>query len=190
MIDYECSRVLTNAATTGGTMAIEDTTEVERQQKLLHFLLKPGSYPHHPRKIRLVQTHSSWIFMAPPFVYKVKKPVNLGFLDFSTLEKRRHFCEREVVLNRRLAPNMYLGVIPISVKSSQITFLKGKQIVEYAVKMRKLSEQHFLDKLVERDAVTRKDLRRLIVALKKFYETPHPTQEIEVWGRIDHLKIS
>ena len=66
----------------------------------------------------MIQTHISWVFIAPPFVYKVKKPVNLGFLDFSTLEKRRHFCQqREVELNRRLCPETYLGVIPIYNKS-------------------------------------------------------------------------
>ena len=76
---------------------------------LLAFLRDPASYPHDPREIREVHTHASLVFVAPPFVYKIKKPVDLGFLDFSTLEKRRHFCEREVELNSRLAPGIYLG---------------------------------------------------------------------------------
>src|SRR6266545_3604693 len=75
------------------------------QEHLLPFLLNPQSYPHRPRTVRLVQTHASFVFLAPPFVYKVKKPVNFGFLNFYTLEKRRNFCEREVALNRRLSPN-------------------------------------------------------------------------------------
>src|SRR5216117_3027218 len=87
------------------------------QEQLLPFLLNPQSYPHRPRRVRLVQTHSSFVFLAPPFVYKVKKPVNFGFLDFSTLEKRRYFCERQVELNRRLCPKIYLGVVPISTKA-------------------------------------------------------------------------
>jgi hypothetical protein len=76
----------------------------DAQERLLPFLLNPNSYPHRPRRVRLVQTHSSFVFLAPPFVFKVKKPVDFGFLNFSTLEKRRHFCEREVQLNRRLSP--------------------------------------------------------------------------------------
>jgi aminoglycoside phosphotransferase family enzyme len=69
---------------------------------LLAFLKSPASYPHRPFEVRSTETHISWVFFASPFVYKVKKPVDLGFLDFSTLERRRHFCEREVQLNRRL----------------------------------------------------------------------------------------
>ena len=93
-----------------------------RQEQLLPFLLNPRSYPHQPRAVRLVQTHASFVFIAPPFVYKVKKPVNFGFLNFSTLEKRRHFCEREVALNRRLSPSIYLGVVPISTRNGRFVF--------------------------------------------------------------------
>src|SRR5438105_15920589 len=91
------------------------TTELVKREQLLDFLNDPNSYPHHPRTVRMVQTHSSFVFIAPPFVFKVKKPVNFGFLDYSTLEKRRHFCEREVILNRRLCPALYLGGVPISI---------------------------------------------------------------------------
>ena len=68
---------------------------VVSQEQLLPFLLNPRSYPHRPRTVRLVQTHASFVVIAPPFVYKVKKSVNFGFLNFSTLEKRRHYCQRE-----------------------------------------------------------------------------------------------
>ena len=85
---------------------------------LLTFLNDPASYPHRPRKVTMVQTHSSWVFLVSPFVYKIKKPVNFGFLDFSTLAKRKHFCLREVELNRRLSPDVYLGVVPIIVRPS------------------------------------------------------------------------
>jgi uncharacterized protein len=97
------------------------------QERLLPFLLNPNSYPHRPCGVRLVQTHSSFVFVVPPFVYKVKKPVNFGFLNFSTLEKRRHFCEREVTLNRRLSPKMYLGVVPISTRNGRFTFDEGEE---------------------------------------------------------------
>ncbi len=157
---------------------------------LLSFLLKPRSYPHRPRSVRLVQTHASLVFLAPPFVFKVKKPVNFGFLNFSMLDQRRHFCEREVALNRRLCANVYLGVVPISIRQGRLTFGEGENVVEYAIKMRKLSERYFLDRLLERDQVGRGDLNRIATLLKRFYEAQHPTEEIEAWGRIDRLRIS
>ena len=82
-------------------------------QRLLSFLSDAASYAHHPPQVRLVQTHASWVAVAPPFVYKVKKPVNLGFLDFSSLELRHADCERELELNRRLAEDVYIGLEPI-----------------------------------------------------------------------------
>jgi aminoglycoside phosphotransferase family enzyme len=74
------------------------------QEQLIAFLESPKSYPHTPTEVRAIQTHIWWVFIASPFVFKVKTPVNLGFLDFSTLEKRRYFCQREIELNRRLCP--------------------------------------------------------------------------------------
>lgn len=172
-------------ATTDGAVS-----PLARQEQLLPFLLNPRSYPHQPRAVRLVQTHASFVFIAPPFVYKVKKPVNFGFLNFSTLEKRRHFCEREVALNRRLSPRIYLGIVPISTRNSRFVFGAGDKVVEYAVQMRKLSDRHFLDQLVERDEAVPGDLNRIAHVLKQFYEAQHPTEEIEAWGRIDRLRIS
>lgn len=175
------------------TMTITKRREndtLSSQEQLLPFLLNPNSYAHRPRAVRLIQTHASFVLIAPPFVYKVKKPVNFGFLNFSTLEKRRHFCQREVVLNRRLSPNVYLGVVPISTRNGRFVFGEGDTVVEYAVRMRKLSERHFLDQLLERDEVVPGDLNRLVHVLKQFYEAQHPTEEIEAWGRIDRLRIS
>src|SRR5260221_5717700 len=76
-------------------------------------LSRPGAYANPAEAIEVRQTHISVVFLAGPFAYKIKKPVNLGFLNFSTLEKRKHFCEEEVRLNRRLAPHVYLGVVAI-----------------------------------------------------------------------------
>ena len=83
------------------------------QTQLLAFLEDADSYPHTPERVEIVQTHISYVALVPPFVYKVKKPVDFGFLDFSTLEQRRHFCEEEVRLNRRLCADTYEGVVPI-----------------------------------------------------------------------------
>src|SRR4030095_6476525 len=159
----------------GGVPGTAVPTQRGLPEQLLPFLLNPKSYSHQPRAVRLIQTHASFVFIAPPFVYKGKKPVNFGFLNFSTLEKRRHFCEREVALNRRLSPGVYLGVVPISRRNGRFTFGEGDEVVEYAVKMRRLSERHFLDQLVERDEIVPGDLSRIAHALKRFYQAKHPT---------------
>ena len=164
--------------------------EEAAQERLLPFLLNRLSYPHRPRQVRLVQTHASFVIIAPPFVYKVKKPVDFGFLNFSTLEKRRHFCEREILLNRRLCPGVYLGVVPISTRDGRLTFGEGDAVVEYAVKMRRLPDGRFLDQLLERGTVKPADVNRIVATLKKFYEAQHPTAEIESWGRVSRLRIS
>ena len=110
------------------------------QKQLLAFLLDRRSYSHRPRSVRLIQTHASYVCVATPYVFKVKKPVNLGFLDFSTLEKRRYFAEREISLNRRLCSDVHLGVVPIYLREGNLTFDAGGVVVEYAVKMRKLED--------------------------------------------------
>src|SRR5438067_12652286 len=112
------------------------SAEDRQSQELVSFLEVPASYPHGPREVRSIQTHISWVFVASPFVFKVKKAVNLGFADFSTLEKRRHFCEREVELNRRLCPDVYLGVVPIFKTASRFSFNGEGEIAEYCVKLK------------------------------------------------------
>ncbi len=160
------------------------------QEQLLPFLLNPQSYPHRPRTVRLIQTHSSFVLVAPPFVYKVKKPVNFGFLDFSTLEKRRQFCEREVELNRRLCPHTYLGVVPIVRNRGGFAFGTDGTVVEYAVRMRRLRDGCFLDQRIHRGEVGAADLNRVVRVLRDFYRAQEPTPEIESWGRVERLRIS
>ncbi len=165
------------------------TESISRQ--LLEFLQRPESYPHQPAEVRVVETHASSVFIASPFVYKVKKPVNLGFLDFSTLEKRRHFCEREVQLNRRLSSDVYLGAIPIYENERGFSFAgtDGK-IAEYAVKMRELPRGFFLNELLAKGEVGEAEINRIIARLHRFYESGNPTPAIEEWGRPAKLRIS
>src|SRR5438876_11583630 len=117
---------------------------LSESKELVDFLASPASYPHRPAEVRAIQTHISWVFIASPFVFKVKKPVNLGFLDFSTLEKRRHFCQREAELNRRLCPEIYLGLVPIYKTASGFSFKAEGKIAEYSVKMKELPHGGFL----------------------------------------------
>jgi len=161
-----------------------------QQERLLPFLLNPKSYPDPAEKVRLIQTHCSFVFIADEFVYKVKKAGDFGFLDFSTLEKRRHFCGREIELNRRLTSDVYLEVLTISKTPDGFTFGKGDTVVEYAVKMRRLPEHGFLNKRLARGEARAEDLDRIAARLKDFYLAKHPADEIEEQGRIDVLRIS
>ena len=137
-----------------------------------------------------MQTHISWVFIASPFVFKVKKPVNLGFLDFSTLEKRHYFCQREIELNRRLCPEIYLDAVPIYKTDSGFSFKPPGDIVEYAVKMKELPHGWFLNELLEKNLVGEKEINRVISTLHRFYQSETPTPEIEKWGTPEKLKIS
>ncbi len=173
---------------------------VEIHERLISFLESPASYPHGPLEIQSIQTHISSVFIAPPFVFKVKKPVNFGFLDFSSLEKRRHFCQREVELNRRLCPEVYLGVVPIYRTGSDFSFKADGEVAEYSVKMRELphswparrslGEGGFLRELLAKGLVGEKEINRVISRLHRFYQSETPNPEIEQWGTPEKLKIS
>src|ERR671934_1570206 len=115
---------------------------------LIAALSDPRAYPFPVDRVEVRHTHISVVFLAGDCVYKLKKPVNLGFLDFSTLEKRHHFCQRELALNRRLAPEVYLGVVPIHKTACGFSFNDEGEIVEYAVKMKELPNGFFLNELL------------------------------------------
>src|SRR5881392_1350251 len=167
-----------------------DSQTLSESKELVDFLASPALYPHRPAEVRVIQTHISWVFIASPFVFKVKKWVNLGFLDFSTLEKRRHFCQREVELNRRLCPEIYLGVVPIYKTGSRFSFNAEGRIAEYSVKMRELPHGWFLSELLEKNLVGEKEIDRVISRLHRFYQSETPSPEIEQWGTPEKLKIS
>ncbi len=163
------------------------------QERLMAFLQDPASYRHGPAAVEIIQTHASYVALAPPFVYKVKKPVNFGFLDFSTPAKRRYFCEQEVRLNRRLCPNVYEGVVPIVQRQGALAFKEGGaggEVVEHAVKMRHLADGFFLDQMLARGEIQKEHLDRVAETLRAFYEAETPTPQMAAWGRIDRLKIS
>lgn len=112
-------------------------------------LHNPECYPHPIDQVKLVETHISWVILTGEYAYKIKKPVKFSFVDFSTLEKRRWFCEEEVRLNRRLAPEVYLGVVPITGSPSN-SHVNGQGVpIEFAVKMKQFSaEQEIQDMVV------------------------------------------
>lgn len=126
-------------------------------------MLDPAIYPEPTRSVAFKETHISRIYLTDQTAYKLKKPLNLGFLDFSTLAKRHHFCREEVRLNKRFAPDTYLGVAPLREQDGRVTFL-GRQgkIIDYAVRMHRLPEERMLNRMLECEAPDLEDgMRRL-----------------------------
>jgi len=113
---------------------------------LIEGLLSPAAYPHEVGQVELVETHISWVFLAGEYAYKIKKPVDFGFLDFTTLAKRHHYCEEEVRLNRSWAPNLYLEVVPITVVDGKPCIAGEGTPIEYAVRMRQFPYDMRLDR--------------------------------------------
>ncbi|MCR4317509.1 MAG: AAA family ATPase [Planctomycetes bacterium] len=154
--------------------------EIER---LIADLSRPEVYPQAAEGVKVVQTHISVVFLAGGFVYKIKKPVNFGFLDFSTLEKRKHFCEEEVRLNRRLAPDVYLDAVPVTLGRSGPTFRKVKgETIEYAVKMKRLPDEWNFHSMLERKDLTADHLDLLAERLGEFYKGAETSEYISSFG--------
>src|SRR5258708_3713089 len=138
--------------------------------ELIAALSEPGAYPVAPGPIDVRQTHISVVFLAGDVVYKLKKPVSLGFLDFSTLERRKFFCEEEVRLNRRLAPGVYLGGVPVTRDAAGRVRLEGNgEPVEWVVKMRRLPDGASLLEMLNRDALEPQLLEALALRLAEFH---------------------
>ena len=165
-------------------------SENTARQCLIDFLLDPSSYAHRPSGVTHLQTHISDIFIAAPYVYKVKKPVNLGFLDFSTPEKRKHFCSAEVELNRRLCPGVYLGVEVITFRDRALSIGGSGAVVEYAVKMRELPESGFLLNMLRGGGTGEEDLRRIARKLVDFYLSQPRRGEVAVYGLPERIRVN
>jgi aminoglycoside phosphotransferase family enzyme/predicted kinase len=154
---------------------------------------QPSSYSHQPEEVKHIQTHISHVFIASPYVYKLKKPVDFGFLDYSSLKKRKKYCRREVELNRRLTDDVYLGIISIEEENGDFLLSEDGDLeaaVEYAVKMRQLPEQYFLHTYLKEDTLTHQHLDRVADKLADFYSCQQPDDEILKWGKIEKIKVN
>ncbi len=160
---------------------------VERS-RLIQFLLCPYSYSYSPAKVKHIQTHASDVFIAAPYVYKIKKPVDFGFLDYSTLQKRKHYCEKEVELNKKLCCTAYIGIEEISLKDGALALGTGDQTVEYAVKMNLLPEEYFLHNLLKNDKVSDADFSRIAEKLASYYNSQSSSEEISKYGEPETIK--
>lgn len=156
--------------------------ETQRQAEIFQAMQRPDFYPHPVTTVRQRETHISKVFLTGTYVYKIKKPVNLEFLDFTTLEKRRHFCHQEVILNRRLTRSVYLDVVPITFKDGRYHLAGSGQPVEYAVKMRQLSDDCSMVRLLRRGKIDKEALQELARILARFYGQAPTGGHINTFG--------
>lgn len=135
-------------------------------------LLQSGCFPGRKSPVELTETHISWVLLTPDFAYKIKKPVDFGFLDFSTFERRQHFCQEELRLNQRLAPEVYLAVIPVSEEAGTLCIgaENPTEIVDFAVQMKRLDNRYEMDRLLLNNAVSAADMAPLAVLLANFHQ--------------------
>ncbi len=149
------------------------------------FLRRPESYADRPRAVDVRETHMSWVFLTDRFAYKLKKPVRYSFLDFSTLAARALFCREEVRLNRKLAPDVYLGTLPLRRTAEGALDLSGAgSVVEWLVQMVRLPADGMMDRRIAAGRLSKPDVILLGETLGKFYAAQPP----EPIGVDDHVE--
>jgi len=139
------------------------------------FLRQPEVYPDRPKRVEVIETHMSWVFLTDRLAYKLKKPVRYDFLDFSTLEARHENCEQEVCLNRRLAGDVYLGTVPLTIEGDSGLKLDGEgQVADWLVQMRRLPADRMLDAAIREGTVDAEDVHKISRVLADFYRLSPP----------------
>jgi aminoglycoside phosphotransferase family enzyme/predicted kinase len=147
------------------------------RRSLLDDLRRPEAYPARPSAVTQITTHISWVFLTDREVWKLKRPVDYGFVDYTTLQQRLRCCEDEVRLNRRLAPDVYLGVVPVRLGPKGHWFGPEGDIVDYAVHMRRLADDRSLAALLRHGELTDEHIRRLAARLARFFKTALPAPD-------------
>jgi aminoglycoside phosphotransferase family enzyme/predicted kinase len=158
------------------------------QKKLIEELKNPSTYGSDVDTVDVLQTHISFIALTGKYAYKIKKPVDFGFLDFSTLKKRKYFCEEEVRLNRRLCPDIYLDVVPLTCEDDKLVIGGGGQVVDYAVKMKEFSQEQIMTNLLQREKVHDEIIRNICQILVDFYNASEKSKEIDKFGQVESIK--
>jgi uncharacterized protein len=149
---------------------------------LIAALLNPEVYPEPTSRVELVQTHISWVFLTDRFAYKMKKPLDLGFLNFTTLRRRRHYLNQELTLNRRLCPAIYLAVFPVIAAGSGVKVGGPGRPLDYVLKMVRLPQERMMDEVADRGELTPAHLDRLVGVLAPFYEKAATGPHIKRYG--------
>lgn len=137
-------------------------------------LLSADLFPEKTKTVTLVETHVSWVLLTDQFAYKIKKPVKFSFLDFSTPEKRHFYCQRELVLNARLAPEVYLEVLNVVQTDQGVRLNMDGEVIDSALKMKRLDNHRQMDQLLAKNEVFPSDLEKLAIKLANFHARVQP----------------
>ncbi len=156
-------------------------------------LLSQGEFPEATHERNLVETHISWVILCDEFVYKIKKPIQYSFLDFSTLKLRRHFCERELELNQRFSRDIYLEVLPIYELQGDF-IIDGNEgtIIDYSLKMRKLDPEKQMDVLVSYKKVSKSNIKDLAKSIAEFHKNTaivYKKNVLDIKGKFNNLGL-
>ena len=154
---------------------------------MVQALLDPNIYPDASSKVELMQTQMSFVFLTGDYVYKVKKPVDLGYLDYTTLEKRRFYCQREVKLNRRLCPDAYLGVVSITREKDSFSIGVKGEVIEYAVKMLYLPQEAMLNVLLAKNRVSEEMINGVAQKMSEFHRKAETNATISDFGDLEAI---
>ena len=163
---------------------------MQSNNHIVEAMSKPETYPELTDKIELIQTHISFVFLIDNYVYKIKKPVNFGFLDFSTLEKRKMYCEKELALNRRLCPEIYLSVVPITRQADGLRLGGDGEPLEYALKMKRLPQECIMTYLLWNGKIGKETIDDLAKIVAKFHNEAQTNEEISEIGGIKTVKFN
>ncbi len=156
----------------------------------IQYLLQESSYPHPAEGIQLLQTHISFVLLAGDFVYKWKKPVNFGFLDFSSLEKRKYFCEQELLLNRRLCPRIYLDLVSVNDEGGHYCLNGSGKAIEYGIRMTRMPEEQMMGRVIAAGRLDQGHLDRIIAVLAPFYQQADGGEAISEFGRAEKVAVN
>lgn len=156
----------------------------------IQYLQQEDSYPHASADISLVQTHISFVLLVGDYVYKWKKPVDFGFLNFSTLEKRKYYCEQELQLNRRLCPDLYEELVTLNKDGESFCLNGSGEVVEYGIRMARMPEEQMMGRVMARGELTRDHLDAIIDQLVPFYEAAAGEGEIKEFGKATSVAVN
>jgi aminoglycoside phosphotransferase family enzyme len=156
----------------------------------IQYLQQESSYPHPAADVSLLQTHISFVLLAGEYVYKWKKPVDFGFLNFSTLEKRKYYCEQELQLNRRLCPDLYEELVSINSDGDSFCLGGSGEIVEYGIRMKRMPEERMMGRVVAAGELTRDHLDAIIRQLVPFYKAAAGDAAIQEFGLASSVAVN
>lgn len=157
---------------------------------ILKSLCNPEVYPVHTIAVELIQTHVSWLFLTDTHVFKLKKPVNFGFLNFSTLDLRRFYCQEELRLNRRLCPDIYEQVVELHETGKGAAFVGDGNVIDYAVMMKRLPPDRMLDRLVDDGAISVDDIRTVVLRICTFHTEAATSPYISGFGSREQIEFN